>query len=446
VEGRFRSRYGRLAVTRAALVVFLLLAAAIGALVFTLDLSARHSNRQEAATELASTSRVAASTFSTMRANLRTRVSELAASTSLQQAVLGGNDAQLRSLARLHDARIVLRGRTFGNLPQEPRVAATATLASKSRVVARVTMAVPMNRSLIAVLQNATPMPKHAALLLVKHGRVIAGGPAGTPVDVGNHRLVLATVPFYSTSAKLAAGNASLVAVEPVSAVDARINAYRRRLLFVAAITLALAAGLATRLARPVARVFADLARLTRQAQTDGLTNLANRRAFDERLDVEVDHARRLGTNVGFVIADIDNFKSINDTYGHQTGDEVLRRVGKALADAVRELDLPGRYGGEEFALVLPGTNLSGARALAEKTRKNLEELVVNAPDGNPFQITASFGAACYPAQSSVEELVSAADAALYEAKRSGKNRVVTATAKRKSRRQAAAADAPAPA
>jgi diguanylate cyclase (GGDEF)-like protein len=307
-------------------------------------------------------------------------------------------------------------------------------------------MAVPMDRSLLAVLQSATPMPKHAALLLVRHGRVIAGGPAGTHVDVRDHRIRLATVPFFSTATKLVAGNASLVAVEPVSAVEARVDAYRRRLLFVAAITLALAAALATRLARPVARVFADLARLTRQAQTDDLTNLANRRALDERLDVEVDHARRLGTNVAFVIADIDTFKSINDSYGHQTGDDVLRRVGRTFAEAVRELDLPGRYGGEEFAIVLPGTNLSGARALSEKIRRNLEELLVTTPDGSPFQVTASFGAACFPAQAGVEELVAAADAALYEAKRTGKNRVVTATAKRKSRSQAAAADAPAPA
>jgi diguanylate cyclase (GGDEF)-like protein len=224
------------------------------------------------------------------------------------------------------------------------------------------------------------------------------------------------------------------------------VNAYRRRLLFAAAITLALAAGLATRLARPVARVFADLARLTRQAETDGLTNLANRRALDERLDDEVDHARRLGTHVGFVIADIDDFKSINDSYGHQTGDEVLRRVAQAFAEAVRELDLPGRYGGEEIALVLPGTNLTGARALSEKIRKNLEELSVTTAEGIPLKVTASFGAACFPAQPTVEALVAAADSALYEAKRTGKNRVVTATAKRKSRRQTAAADAPAPA
>ena len=445
MESRFRSRYGRLAVTRAALVVFLVFTAAIAAVVFTLDLSARHSNTREAGTELASTARVAASTFSTMRANLRTRVSELAASTPLQQAMLEENAAQLKSIAASHNVRVELRGRAFGKLPKQPRVTATATLARRGQTVGRVTMAVPMNRSLLAVLQTATPMPKHAALVLIQHGRVIAGGPAGTHVDVHAQRIQLGGVPFFSTSTRLVAGNASLMAVEPVSAVTARVNAYRRRLLFAAAITIALAAGLATRLARPVARVFADLARLTRQAHTDSLTNLANRRALDERLDVEVDHARRLGTNVAFVIADIDNFKSVNDGYGHQTGDEVLRRVAGTFAEAVRELDLPGRYGGEELAIVLPGTNLTGARALAEKIRKSLEQLPLLTPEGIPFQVTASFGAACFPAQPNVEALVAAADAALYEAKRTGKNRVVTATAKRKSRSKAAA-DAPAPA
>ena len=275
---------------------------------------------------------------------------------------------------------------------------------------------------------------------------MIAGGPTGTRVDIGTGRIELGRVPFFSTGAKLVEGNVSLVAVEPVSAVSARVNAYRRRLLFAAAISLALAVGLATRLARPVARVFADLARLTRQAQTDALTSLANRRALDERLDDEVDHAKRLGTNVAFVIADIDDFKSINDSYGHQTGDEVLRRVARTFAEAVRELDLPGRYGGEEIALVLPGTNLTGARALAEKIRKSLEDLPLATPEGTPLQVTASFGAACFTAQSSVEDLVAAADAALYEAKRTGKNRVVTATARRKPRGRTAAADAPAPA
>src|SRR6266699_673492 len=198
MKSGFRSRYGRLAVTRAALVVFLVCAAAIAAVVFTLDLNARHSNRQEARTELASTARVAASTFSTMRANLRTRVSELAASAALQQAVLGRNEAQLRSLAVSHDARIELRGRRFGKLPQEPRVMATATLARQGRAVAQVTMAVPMDGSLLAALQSATPMPKHAALVLVQRGRVIAGGPPGTHVDLGARQIELGGVAFLS--------------------------------------------------------------------------------------------------------------------------------------------------------------------------------------------------------------------------------------------------------
>ncbi len=145
------------------------------------------------------------------------------------------------------------------------------------------------------------------------------------------------------------------------------------------------------------------------------------------------------------MIADIDDFKSINDRFGHQTGDEVLRQVAAVFTDAIRELDLTGRYGGEEIAVVGPGKNLTGARGLAEKIRARIEQLELRTPDGDLFQVTASFGAACFPAQSSVEELVAAADAALYEAKRNGKNRVVTATAKRRPRKHAAADEVPAP-
>src|SRR5437867_8298241 len=357
MERRFRSRYGRAAVVRAALVVFLLAGALIGAIVFTLDLNARRSNHQQAATELAGMARVSASTFSTMRANLRAHVGELAASVPLQQAVVNRNAARLRAIARSHNARIVVRGHAYGTLPEGPRIAATAAMASQGRVVARLTVAVPMDRSLLDVLESATPMSTHAALVLVRNGRVIAGGPIGARAGLDRGRLHFGSVAFDAKAAKLDIAGASIVAVEPVSAVDARVNDYRRKLLFAAAITLALAAGLATRLARPVARVLGDLARLTRQAQTDALTNIANRRALDERLDLEVDHARRLGTSVGFVIADIDNFKSINDRYGHQTGDAVLRAVAAVFAETVRQLDLPGRYGGEEIGVVLPGTN-----------------------------------------------------------------------------------------
>ena len=263
MEGRFRSRYGRVAVARAALVVFLLFCALIAGIVFTLDLSARRSNSQQAATELAGTARVAASTFSTMHANLRARVGELAASNSLQQALLHRDGSRLRALAASHDARVVIRGRAYGKLPSGPRVTATATITRDGRAVARVTMAVPMDSSLLAVLQRATPMPKHAALVLAQHGQVTAGGPAGASANVEKGHIELGKVSFLAKDTKLDSGGASLVAVEPVSAVQARLSAYRRRLLFAAAFTLALAAGLATRLARPVARIFADLAHLT---------------------------------------------------------------------------------------------------------------------------------------------------------------------------------------
>jgi diguanylate cyclase (GGDEF)-like protein len=442
MERRFRSRYGRAAVVRAALVVFVLAGALIGAVVFTLDLNARRSNQQQVATELAGMARVSTSAFATMRANLRARVGELSGSIRLQQAVITRNAKRLRALAAAHDARIVLHGRAFGKVQRGPHMAATATMARDGRVVARVTISVPIDQSLLSVLASATPMPKHAALVLVRNGRVIAGGPLGASAAVRHGHVEFGSVRFAAKAAKANAAGVTILAVEPQSAVDERISDYRRKLLFAAAITLALAAGLATRLARPVARVLGDLARLMHQAQTDALTNLANRRALDERLDLEVDHARRLGTSVGFVIADIDNFKSVNDRYGHQTGDAVLRAVASVFAETVRQLDLPGRYGGEEIGVVLPGTNLAGTRHTAERIRKLVEELELKTPEGEPLRVTASFGAACFPLHSTVEQLVAAADGALYEAKRGGKNRVETATAKKKAR-SAGLADAP---
>ena len=218
--------------------------------------------------------------------------------------------------------------------------------------------------------------------------------------------------------------------MEPLRAVQAGSMPYRRRLLLAAFVTLVLAAWLATRLGRPVARLLNDVSRLTRQAQTDSLTGLANRGSLDERLADELERSERLGTTFAFVIGDIDNFKLVNDRYGHKTGDDVLRAVARAFGDSVRELDLAARYGGEEFALVLPGTPVAGAQRIVERIRRAVAEVRVEGPAGVSVGVTASFGVAAFPTFDTADALVEAADRALYAAKHSGKDRVVAETGK----------------
>jgi diguanylate cyclase (GGDEF)-like protein/PAS domain S-box-containing protein len=154
--------------------------------------------------------------------------------------------------------------------------------------------------------------------------------------------------------------------------------------------------------------------RMEALAITDGLTGVANRRAFDERLALEVTRAARYDQPLSLVLLDIDRFKSFNDTFGHQSGDDVLRQVAVLLAGAARETDFVARYGGEEFVVVLPHTDHADALAQAERFRVALEVA--------PWlqrAITGSFGVATWsPAVTTGEELVAEADRALYQAKR----------------------------
>jgi diguanylate cyclase (GGDEF)-like protein len=262
---------------------------------------------------------------------------------------------------------------------------------------------------------------------------VVAGGPVGAHYAIaGDGEVVLGSEKFAARGMPLGTASTRVFAIEPMAAIDARTAPYRRRLLLLAAITLALVAGLAVRLARPLLRLFGEASKLSRQARTDSLTGLVNRRDFDDRLGRELEKAGSFGYDLTLVLCDIDHFKQINDRYGHLAGDDVLRAVGRVFQESVRDRDIAARYGGEEFVLVLPATPLLGGRRLSERIRRSLEQLHVETADGERISVTASFGAASFPAHGSPERLLAAADEALYDAKRSGRNRVVTATAAKK--------------
>jgi diguanylate cyclase (GGDEF)-like protein len=164
-----------------------------------------------------------------------------------------------------------------------------------------------------------------------------------------------------------------------------------------------------------------------RQALVDGLTGLANRRQCEETLAAELLRLDRFGGRLAVVVADLDWFKDVNDRFGHPSGDAVLREFGALLQETVRDVDLAGRWGGEEFMLILPGTDLVGGTQVAERIRVALASRIVLSADGSSIPVTASFGVSAKPPATTASELFSAADAALYEAKRNGKNRVESA-------------------
>jgi diguanylate cyclase (GGDEF)-like protein len=163
-----------------------------------------------------------------------------------------------------------------------------------------------------------------------------------------------------------------------------------------------------------------------RQALIDGLTGIANRRHCEDALGSEISRAERLGTPLTVVLADLDDFKVANDRHGHALGDEVLREFATVLKRTVRDSDVAGRWGGEEFLLLLPGADVQGGANLAERVRLAFAERAFFGPDGAPVAFTCSFGVAQHKTGRTPQELVAAADRALYRAKRDGKDRVET--------------------
>jgi diguanylate cyclase (GGDEF)-like protein len=173
--------------------------------------------------------------------------------------------------------------------------------------------------------------------------------------------------------------------------------------------------------------------KLEEQSITDGLTGLKNRRLFDERLDEEFRRAQRYSDPVSLIMIDLDHFKQVNDRFGHQMGDLVLREAASCIRASIRDPDICARYGGEEFTVILPKTHLSGALAVAERIWRELgnkvyHQEITEGGRAKPVdvRVTASIGLAFYPSKdiTSAALLVKFADEALYQAKHSGRNTI----------------------
>ncbi|MEZ4484111.1 MAG: diguanylate cyclase [Syntrophotaleaceae bacterium] len=163
-------------------------------------------------------------------------------------------------------------------------------------------------------------------------------------------------------------------------------------------------------------------------ALTDSLTGLYNRRYFTAQTDLEIESADRLGQKLTLMMLDVDNFKSFNDRYGHQEGDRVLACLGKIMLACVREKDVPCRYGGEEFAIILPGGQNSTAVEIYERINKELLANRFGADSQKAGRITMSIGVAEHLPGEPAENLVRRADQALYEAKARGRNQIIIAS------------------
>ena len=168
---------------------------------------------------------------------------------------------------------------------------------------------------------------------------------------------------------------------------------------------------------------------LKKLASLDELTGLDNRRFFLEKAEMELMRVQRYKRSLSVMIYDLDNFKNINDTYGHPFGDKVLKKVADITKDTFREVDMFGRLGGEEFAVMVPETNLQGAIIAAERFRKAIDLMEVETDDGEMVQVSISIGLSMYPSNGcDLNTLIKGADVALYQAKKNGKNQFSVCT------------------
>jgi diguanylate cyclase (GGDEF)-like protein len=348
------------------------------------------------------------------------RADDLARSPAVQRAVIRRDTPALRRFAADQPGvAFYLRTKRIAGRAWPRSIGRSVWLTVDGSRVAKIVSSVPLNAALARRLTRDAPRAPGDRLALVTNGRIVGGrrfATEGRTVSLGETRFrgLPGLVPD--------SGGVRLLALRPEHVIDAQVQPYVQRVRYAGFGSFALLILVAFLFAGPIMRVLGDFRRVASQAAVDSLTGLANRRTLDEELVLEWRRAQRVGDSLAFVLLDLDDFKTINDGHGHPAGDAVLRAVGETLGQGVRQVDLAGRYGGEEFALILPETDLTGALRLAERLRAKLEATAVELPSGKTLTATASFGVAVSPGLSTAEQLVEAADQELYAAKAAGKN------------------------
>jgi diguanylate cyclase (GGDEF)-like protein len=506
------------------------------------------SESRKADLRLEAEGRSSAAVFARTVAEADTRAGSLASSPALQRALATRNRAALRRLVGDRDVVVSAGGTVLVGTPSARSVQRSVSVAVRGRSVGAVTVDIPLNETLLAMLRSQAGVERRDRLALVARGQAIAGAlsgratvPVGQPVDRSfegtkyrafavqlvrppddvrlltltprseisggvRNRLLWTLLAIVVTLATIAAAGYALAPVISRRGSTLALLTGRRDARALALVGDALAsthdperllpvilhatmdatgaiggrvlqAGRVTAeegdvvgTGRPLrielggedapdeialqlwppgtsfdqrtrtlaqslaaqAAVALENARLhgivQRQAITDELTELANRRYFMETLETELRRAERFDEPLALVFADLDDFKRVNDRFGHHVGDDVLRAFADVVRKRVRAIDLGARLGGEEFAVLLLETDLVGAEALAESLRSAVESLEVRVAGGGAVKVTASFGVAAYPETHTADELMTAADRALYRAKREGKNRVSIGT------------------
>jgi diguanylate cyclase (GGDEF)-like protein len=393
------------------------------ATVHILNSNALRNERARADSALRAQLQGAVETVGRLSDDASNQADDLSRSPALQHAFLTADRAALKRLARQQPGVVfyLQKHRIAGTRPQLA-ITRSVSLTFNGRQVGTVLATVALNGRLGARILRTVPHARGDRLYIVRRG-IAAGTHERLQIDGSTVRV--AGQPYRGTLSPVPnAAGVSLLAVRPEKKIEASVRPYQQRVLYAALGSFALLVLLALLFGRPIVRTLGDFRRVASQAVTDALTGLANRRSFDDELALEWRRAERVGDPLALILADLDDFKQVNDTYGHQLGDEVLRKAGETLGSALRQVDLAARYGGEEFAVIVPETDLDGAVNLAERLRTDLLKAQVELPDGAPLRVTASFGVAVKGELTRPEELIAAADEALYAAKHAGKNRV----------------------